>query len=57
MPVTEGGLFNARLMGRLWKKWTHLPVGKSIVNTDCQQETNFASNVKSFIITTKLICH
>jgi hypothetical protein len=29
---------------------------KSVVNTDCQQETNFVANVKSFIITTKQTC-
>lgn len=30
--------------------------GKSVVNTDCQPETNFVANVKSFIITTKQTC-
>ena len=29
---------------------------KSVVNTDCQPETNFVANVKSFIIITKQTC-
>lgn len=30
---------------------------ESVVNIDCQQETDFVANVKSFIIMTKQMCH
>lgn len=30
---------------------------ESVVNIDCQQETNFAANVKKFIIMTKQMHH
>lgn len=29
---------------------------KSVVNTDCQRESNFAASVKNFIITNKQTC-